>query len=82
MFISKKKFNEAIEKARMETEEKINQQQRIWDLERRTSDEFDRMRCDFGKHNFVVDERLARLEKAVFGCAEVYCNGGETNVKS
>lgn len=82
MFISKKRFQEEIAKAQRETEEKICQQQRMWDFERRTSEEIDRIRCDFGKHNFDVDARLDRLEKAVFEKKQTPCNGGETCGKS
>ena len=66
MFISKKKFHEAIEIAKKETEEKIYQRERTHEFERTTINEIERIRCDFEKHNFEVDERLERLEKAVF----------------
>lgn len=78
MFISKKKFQEEIEKAKKEAAEEMLQQQRAWEFERRTIDEMERIRCDFGKHNFTVDERLDRLEKAVFNGTEKPCKGGVT----
>lgn len=77
MFISKKKFKEAIEIAKKETMERMWEEQHRHDFERETYQEIERIRCEFGKHNFTIDERLDRLEKAVFNIKKTPCNGGE-----
>lgn len=55
MFISKKKFEEALAKARMETEEKIFQHERI-----------SRMDEDFNRRIYAIDDRLCQLEGRIY----------------
>lgn len=66
MFISKKKFQQAIEKARMDAEDKVYERQRLCDMENRLFTQIEEHRQNLYRFEGDVEERLYRLEKKVF----------------
>lgn len=78
MFISKKKFQEEIEKARFETEEKMHRDFRINRIEDEIHTRITQVDNRISGELYGLSLRLDRLEKAVFNGTEKPCKGGVT----
>lgn len=76
MFISKKKFNEAIEKARFETEEKVHRDYRINRIEDEIHTRITQVDNRISGELCRLSQRLEHLEKAMLSPIEINCNEG------
>lgn len=76
MFISKKKFNEATEKARFETEEKMHRDFRISRIEDEIHTRISQVDNRISGKLYGLSQRLDHLEKAMLSPIEIIGNEG------